>query len=195
MNIEEYLEEVEGVNLKRYMVDGIPHIGTGHNLGIHQSAEELAIIGSPDIQEITPEQNKQLLAQDITDAEEDIRLIFSDEEILSWSEVRYAVIISQCFQLGLGGLRKFKNMIAAIKADDWEKAARESMDSLAARQTPRRWQRQAAMMRNDTWDGTQTAKNPTTDVPDHQPNLSARLDVIEGKVDKLWTFFVENFAK
>uniref|UniRef100_A0A6M3J136 Putative glycoside hydrolase n=1 Tax=viral metagenome TaxID=1070528 RepID=A0A6M3J136_9ZZZZ len=43
--------------------------------------------------------------------------------------VRKAVIIDMLFNLGYKGLMKFKNMIAALRSGDYEKAADEMMDS------------------------------------------------------------------
>lgn len=61
--------------------------------------------------------------------------------------VRAAVLVSMCFQLGYTGLSKFKRMWAAVEASDYEEAAKEMLNSLWARQTPERAERQAEMMR------------------------------------------------
>jgi lysozyme len=74
---------------------------------------------------------------------------------LAWgkcSDVRKAVLISMCYQLGFGGISAFRNMWAAIEDGDIELAVKEMMDSLAARQTPARWQRQSEMFRKDVID-------------------------------------------
>ena len=51
------------------------------------------------------------------------------------------------FNLGLSRFRRFRKTIAAIKAGDWEQAAREMLASLWARQVGRRAQELAEMMR------------------------------------------------
>lgn len=65
------------------------------------------------------------------------------------NEVRQAVLVSMCFQLGdLIGWPKFK---AALASGDFETAAAEGLDSLWAKQTPKRAQRQMAMLRTGEW--------------------------------------------
>lgn len=49
-----------------------------------------------------------------------------------------AALVSQAFQLGKTGQRKFKNMIDAIEAGDWREAAEQALDSNWAKQTPKR---------------------------------------------------------
>ena len=48
------------------------------------------------------------------------------------------VIIEMSYQLGVAGVGKFKNMLAAIQAGDYSKAAMEGIDSRWAKQTPSR---------------------------------------------------------
>jgi lysozyme len=45
------------------------------------------------------------------------------------SEVREHALVNMCFNLGETKLRKFKKMNAAVRADDWEKAADEAKNS------------------------------------------------------------------
>lgn len=63
------------------------------------------------------------------------------------SDARQAVCVSAVFQLGLASVKKFRNTIAALKAGDYELAAHRLLDSLWARQTPKRVQRNAVMLR------------------------------------------------
>lgn len=63
------------------------------------------------------------------------------------NEVRQAVMLSMSYQLGIYGVLKFKGMLSAIAKRDWEKAAKECLDSLAARQTPKRYVRNASMLK------------------------------------------------
>ena len=69
------------------------------------------------------------------------------ESYAACDEARQAVLISMCYQLGMARLCGFKNALAAIAHKDWIKASKEMLDSLAARQTPARWNRAAAIMR------------------------------------------------
>lgn len=61
--------------------------------------------------------------------------------------VRRAVLLSMAHQLGIYGVIKFKGMLSAISKRDWEKAAKDCLDSLAARQTPKRYVRNASMLK------------------------------------------------
>ncbi len=48
------------------------------------------------------------------------------------------VLIDMRFQLGFNRFRKFKNMIAAVQIEDWQKMAREMKDSAWYGQVPTR---------------------------------------------------------
>jgi lysozyme len=60
---------------------------------------------------------------------------------------RQDIIKSMAYQLGMSGLLKFKNMIAALEDKDYEKAAEEALSSKWARQTPERAKRHAEVLR------------------------------------------------
>ena len=62
------------------------------------------------------------------------------------SEVRQRVIIDMVFNLGLPRFAQFKNMIAAIEAEDFVQASNEMMDSRWAQQVGLRASRLAEMM-------------------------------------------------
>lgn len=65
------------------------------------------------------------------------------------NEVRQAVLISMCFQLGtLSGWPTFRK---ALAAGDYNAAADAGLDSLWARQTPNRAKRQMQMLRTGEW--------------------------------------------
>lgn len=63
------------------------------------------------------------------------------------NEVRRAVLLSMAHQVGIYGVIGFRKMLAAITKRDWEKAAKECLNSLAARQTPKRYVRNAGMLK------------------------------------------------
>jgi len=66
------------------------------------------------------------------------------------NEVRQAVLVSMCFQLGsLQGWPKFK---AALALGDYVLAATEGLASLWAKQTPSRAQRQMHMLQTGEWE-------------------------------------------
>lgn len=60
---------------------------------------------------------------------------------------RQDVILNMAYQLGIGGLFKFKKMIDALSHRDFERAADEMLDSKWAKQTPNRALRNAKKMR------------------------------------------------
>jgi lysozyme len=62
------------------------------------------------------------------------------------NDVRKAVMLSMVHQLGIYGLLKFKKFIAAMASQDYAEAAMQCLDSLAAKQTPYRWKRNASMI-------------------------------------------------
>jgi len=51
---------------------------------------------------------------------------------------RYGVLLEMVFQIGIGGVLKFKNTLAAMKRGDYTAAAAGMLDSLWAKQTPAR---------------------------------------------------------
>lgn len=58
-----------------------------------------------------------------------------------------AALINMCFNMGIGRLLSFKKMIAAIKAEDYTRAAIEALDSKWASQVGDRANDVAVMMR------------------------------------------------
>ena len=62
--------------------------------------------------------------------------------------VRKNVVLNMVFNIGLPRFRQFKKTIAAIRAKEWEGAAREMLDSRWARQVGRRARELARMMKS-----------------------------------------------
>ena len=65
------------------------------------------------------------------------------------SDNRKIVLIDICFNVGFNGLLNFKDMLAALEAFDFEKAADEIINSKAAEQCPERYSQLATIMRTD----------------------------------------------
>jgi lysozyme len=65
--------------------------------------------------------------------------------------VRQAVLINMCFNLGIKGLLKFKHMLEAIGAQDWQMASLAMMNSLWATQVKGRADELARMMATGEW--------------------------------------------
>ncbi|MBJ8875038.1 glycoside hydrolase family protein [Citrobacter koseri] len=82
---------------------------------------------------ITPMDADLLLAWDIDRTKRDVATLG-----LSLPKDWEDFMIIMTFQLGLGGVKKFKKMIAALKAQNWKEAINQAKDSLWYHQTPNR---------------------------------------------------------
>ena len=182
--LRKLLIDEEGCELKSYQVEGIWHIGIGHNLEVDQTDEELDILGEyddPSKLSLTEDEVYTLFDLDVEDAIQDLYPAFTDADLDRLTESRRAVIISMAFQLGGGGIRKFKNFIAAVKAEDFDTAADEMLyanvatkrQSLWYRQTPDRCQRAANAMRTGRF--LKYEKDPVTEI-----SKSIRLSDLQG---------------
>lgn len=65
---------------------------------------------------------------------------------------RADVLYSMAYQLGVDGLAAFKNTLVMVSNGNFTGAANGMLDSLWARQTPKRAQRHAEVMRSGTYD-------------------------------------------
>ncbi len=109
------IKENEGLRLKPYRCTaGKLTIGYGRNL---------------DDRGISAHEANELFENDLVDAEIALGDIFG-LKIFEESESRVAALLDMAFNLGEGGLRKFKNMIEAVKRRDWIAAAEEAKQSL-----------------------------------------------------------------
>lgn len=68
------------------------------------------------------------------------------------NDERTDVLYCMAYQLGVNGLAAFKNTLAAVARSDFNAAAAGMLDSLWARQTPKRAQRLAQVMKSGTLD-------------------------------------------
>ena len=111
--LRQRLKAEEGLRLKPYRcTSNRLTIGYGHNLdsGITEEAAEI------------------LLSMDIAHCTVDMIIIFGN--FLSKISVkRQEVLLNMRFNLGSTGFLSFKKMIAAIKAEDFDLAAKEMIDS------------------------------------------------------------------
>ncbi|WP_250512716.1 glycoside hydrolase family protein [Caballeronia sp. INDeC2] len=126
MVLVDELRRDEGVRYTRYLDSkGIPTTGVGHNL---QAKPLPAGWTYP----LSDSQVDQLLEDDLDDVYVDL------DRNLSWwralDAVRQRVICNMCFNMGIGRLLGFKNMIAAARAGNYSKAALEMLDSKWARE-------------------------------------------------------------
>ena len=99
---------------------------------------------------ITRDEAWALLNNDIARVRREVRRAFP------WfskvNPVRKDVVLNMVFNLGLQRFRGFRKAIAAIKAQDWDEAARQMLDSQWASQVGRRARELAAMMRRGKYE-------------------------------------------
>ena len=98
---------------------------------------------------ITEKEAEYLLQSDIEECKKNIVSKISFYEDLS--EVRKAVLIDMCFNLGINGLMKFKNTLKAIQLKNYDLAANEMLNSNWAIQVKGRALRLSRMMRIGEW--------------------------------------------
>jgi len=105
---------------------GIPTIGYGTKLPLDKEEAELLLYHRLD------KKKKELLTY--------------YPFIENLDDVRQEVLYEMAYQLGVGGLLKFKKMWSALKSTDWVKASEEMLDSKWAKQTPNRARKLASIM-------------------------------------------------
>lgn len=104
-----------------------------------------------DVRGISAEESDYLFGNDVRFA------ILAAQVSFPWfqrlSPVRQAVICGMIHQLGIDGVRGFHDTIKAIEARDFDRAAKEMLQSLWASpaQTPARARRYAEIMRTGEW--------------------------------------------
>lgn len=134
MNVKDLIKHHEGVVNTIYKCPaGYITIGCGHNL---------------EAKPISNAAVDQILDDDIDDC---LRSVATLKFWFDLDEVRQAVLIDMCFNLGFKGLTKFEKMLAAIDERDYVKAAIEMMDSKWARQVGTRASRLEQMMITGNW--------------------------------------------
>lgn len=128
MTTFDFIKEEEGFREKPYLDTlGVPTFGIGFTY-------------------ITEEEADWILAKRLSEIETELRVKYRWYDNLN--ATRQDVMISMVYQLGFGGIAKFKKFIAAMERKDYDTAAVEMLDSLWARQTPNRAKRQAYMIKN-----------------------------------------------
>jgi len=139
MNINTLREEIEadeGVKYELYycsenhLTGGIGHLITEWDADYYGKP-----IGYP----VPHDQVNDWFEKDIDVTINDCKIIF--EEFDSLPSEAQLVIANMCFQLGRPRLSKFKKFIAAVKDEDWTRAADEMKDSRWYKQTTARAER------------------------------------------------------
>ena len=146
----ERLIKHEGMSLMPYKcIAGKLTIGVGHNLDDSPlTSEERRALGDY-MHGITKNGAMMLLRNDIVRAYNEAKKIFKGFDELSLD--RQYALVDMCFQLGGKGVRKFRIMRWAIENKDFEGASKACLNSLYAKQTPKRASKIAEVIRIGKW--------------------------------------------
>jgi len=136
------LAKEEGFRAKPYYCsEDFPSIGYGEKIG--EKYEPL-----PNIETTEPLAYRKMIGM----VEVNEKTLLNNPDLyrcyFHLSDKRKAVMLSIVYQIGIYGVLKFKKMLAALENANYSGAADEMLNSLAARQTPNRWKRNAEQMRS-----------------------------------------------
>jgi lysozyme len=136
IKLQDEIADDEGIKYEIYRCsEGYPTGGIGHLI----TEWDEPYYGMPIGSKIPHEQVDDWFEKDIQVTLRDCKIIF--EEFDSLPSEAQLVIANMCFQLGRPRLSKFKNFIAAVKDQDWDRAADEMKDSRWYKQTTARAER------------------------------------------------------
>lgn len=102
--------------------------------------------------QLSYEEAKRMALQDLKKFENEI----NNHSLLSSvyntvSKTRQYALLSMCYQMGTGGVAKFKNSLNLMLQEDWEGVYRNLLKSLWAKQTPLRATRVASVIRDNNF--------------------------------------------
>lgn len=141
---EMILKLEEGFSSKPYYCsEGYPTIGYGKKIG--NKGDPL-----PNLT-VTEKDELQFLRKRIDQHIREMSVKYNK----AWNNcnmTQQAVLISMCYQLGLAGVSNFKKMWLALERKDFDLASTEMLDSLWARQTPKRAKRHSKTMKDGSLD-------------------------------------------
>ena len=98
-----------------------------------------------DDKEYTKEELNVVFEKDFNEALKNAEHLIGERSI---NDTAKEVIIEMVFQLGIGGVGKFKKMWSALDNEDYGEASFQMMDSLWAKQTPNRAEKLSQKMRS-----------------------------------------------
>mgnify|MGYP003302037896 FL=1 len=98
-----------------------------------------------DDKEYTREELERVFDKDFDEALKNAESLIGERSI---NFIAKQVIIEMVFQLGIGGVGKFKKMWSALDNEDYGEASFQMMDSLWAKQTPNRAEKLSQKMRS-----------------------------------------------
>ena len=136
--LKEQIKEHEGFVPKTYKDSlGKRTIGFGH-LCVEPEQWD-------DDKEYTREELERVFDKDFDEALKNAESLIGKRSI---NFIAKQVIIEMVFQLGIGGVGKFKKMWLALDKEDYGEASFQMMDSLWAKQTPNRAEKLSQKMRS-----------------------------------------------
>ena len=148
VDVKQVYEEIsadEGKVLHAYLCsESHKTIGIGHKVLEADTENSLYVYDAndndvADDQCISEGRCYELFQEDVQIAIGGCRKIYDNWE--EHPQEIHHVLVNMCFQLGQGGLGKFKNFKTAIEDYQWQRASEEMMDSRWAGQTPERAER------------------------------------------------------
>lgn len=138
----EILRREEGLRLKVYDDATGKPVVPGYTMKGHPT---IGIGRALDVQGLTEEECELLLMNNVATYMKEV-----PSAVPNWarlSTTRKAVLICMAFQMGVPGLKTFKNTLADIGRGDYAAAATRMLQSKWAQQTPARAKRMAELMR------------------------------------------------
>ena len=138
MNIIEQLKRDEGCKLHAYHDHlGFLTIGVGRMIDLRKGGG------------ISQEEAECLLRNDVERRQRELSIMLPWADELD--DARRGVLLNMAFQLGTGGLSKFKKTLELIRSGKYAAASQEMLDSTWAQQTPARAQRLSKQMATGSW--------------------------------------------
>lgn len=157
MTIEKMLRGDEGIKASVYWDHlGYPTIGIGH-LIVHKKTRDMSFISSVLGKQIgrsvgstiTAVEISKLFASDLAKIQSEIRKNKTISPVYSkLNRSRQMALENMAFQMGTGGLAKFKTLLNHMKNGKWVEAASAAKKSKWAKQTPGRANRVSLVIKN-----------------------------------------------
>lgn len=155
--LEKMLRGDEGYKLNVYWDHlGYPTVGIGHLILMQKTKDNTLIYNTlskmvdrtvPVGGLLTPEEVTKLFNEDIVKLRAGIIANSTLRDVyLTLNASRRMALENMCFQMGTGGVAKFKNTLAAMKAGNWKAAYDGMLNSAWAKQTPGRANRVAKVI-------------------------------------------------
>ena len=141
-DLKKELRQDEGCEYKIYKCTaGKPTFGIGHMVKPDDPE-----YGAPTGTFVMPMRVEEAFSEDVRNALKDCHTIFPD--FFHFPEEVQKILANMVFQLGFNRFLKFRKLIAAVEARNWNSAADEMRDSLWNKQTHARSERLIARMKN-----------------------------------------------